>query len=173
VLGICGGYQMLAKSIDDPIESRRGRVAGLGLLPTLVTFDNAKHLGTTSGEWRGRFVSGYQIHHGVAILDAEDPEAADVEPFLEGFRRRAVWGSTWHGAFEHDEFRRAWLTEVAAQAQVAWHASEHSPGFSVLRDSMLDRLADSIEQHLDTDYLFRIIEHGPDPDLPFIPPGAP
>ena len=173
VLGICGGYQMLGKSIDDPIESRRGRVAGLGLLPTLVTFDNAKHLGTTSGEWRGRVVSGYQIHHGVAILDAEDPEAADAEPFLDGFRHRAVWGSIWHGAFEHDEFRRAWLTEVAAQAQVAWHASEHSPGFSGLRDTMLDRLADAIEQDLDTDYLLRIIEHGPDPDLPFIPPGAP
>src|SRR4029077_11134259 len=86
VLGICGGYQMLAASLDDPIESGRGTVPGLGLLPTRVTFDPDKHLGTASGTWRGESVSAYQIHHGVAVLDAGDPEAKDAEPFLDGLR---------------------------------------------------------------------------------------
>jgi adenosylcobyric acid synthase len=173
VLGICGGYQMLAKSIDDRIESGRGHVAGLGLLPIHVTFDHGKHLGTTSGDWRGHPVNAFQIHHGVAVLDANDPDAEQVEPFLDGYRNDAVWGSTWHGVFELDSFRRAWLTEVAAQAQVDWRPSEQSVGFSDRRLAMLDRLADAVEDHLDTDRLLRIIEQGPEPGLPFVPPGAP
>jgi adenosylcobyric acid synthase len=109
----------------------------------------------------------------VAVLDAEDPKANEAEPFLDGFRHLAVWGSTWHGTFENDGFRRAWLAEVAAQAHVDWHPSEGSPGFSARRDAMLDRLAHAIDKHLDTDGLLRIIEHGPGSGLPFIPPGAP
>jgi adenosylcobyric acid synthase len=173
VLGICGGYQMLATSLDDPIESGRGMVPGLGLLPTRVTFEMDKHLGTTSGTWKAESVSAYQIHHGVVVLDAGDPRAADPEPFLDGFRHLAVWGSTWHGTFENDGFRRAWLREVAAQAQVDWLPSDGTPGFRARRDSMLDRLADAIDKHLDTDGLLRIIEDGPGSGLPFIPPGAP
>jgi adenosylcobyric acid synthase len=173
VLGICGGYQMLAGSLDDAIESGRGRVAGLGLLPTQVTFDEAKHLGTMSGTWRGETVHAYQIHHGVAVLDPDDPRARDVEPFLDGFRHRAVWGSTWHGIFENDRFRRTWLSDVAAQAQVDWQPVEGSPGFGARREAMLDRLADAVEKHLDTDRLLDIIEHGPGSGLPFVPPGAP
>lgn len=173
VLGICGGYQMLAKSIDDQVESKQGSVEGLGLLPTRVMFESGKHLGTASGEWRGTPVSAYQIHHGVAVLDGEDPEAKQAEPFLDGFRHRSVWGSTWHGAFENDEFRRMWLAEVAAQAQVDWHASDQSAGFAARRDTMLDRLADAVEEHVDTDRLLRIIEQGPESGLPFVPPGEP
>ncbi|HXR67992.1 MAG TPA: cobyric acid synthase, partial [Dermatophilaceae bacterium] len=60
VLGICGGYQMLAESIDDPdgVESpSAGAVAGLGLLPIRVRFEAAKHLGRPSGRWRGNAVT--------------------------------------------------------------------------------------------------------------------
>jgi adenosylcobyric acid synthase len=168
VLGICGGYQMLAGSIFDQLESRAGLVEGLGLLPTRVAFAPEKTLGRPSGAWRGHRVDAYEIHHGNAIL--EDSRA--VEPFLDGWRQGAVWGTTWHGAFDNDSFRRAWLTEAAAQAGVDWAPVVGAPGFAVLRERMLDSLADAVDEHLDTAALLRFAEHGAPEDLPFIPPGA-
>ena len=167
VLGICGGYQMLAGRIDDPVESRAGTVDGLGLLPVDVTFDAAKHLARPTGEWRGHPVTAYEIHHGVAR--ATEP----LEPFLDGYRRDALWGTTWHGAFENDAFRRAWLATVAEQAGAAWTPDPSAPGFAARRAAMLDRLADAVAEHLDTATLTRLIEHGPPPDLRAVPPGAP
>jgi adenosylcobyric acid synthase len=171
VLGICGGYQMLAEHIDDPVESGQGVVRGLGLLPVSVTFEAAKRLGRPRGVWAGQDVTAYEIHHGVVRLGGAG--RSDVEPFLDGWRRGPVWGTTWHGALENDEFRRAWLTEVAAQAGVSWRPVASAPGFGEHREAMLDRLADAIEEHVDTAALLHLIEHGAPPDLPFIPPGAP
>jgi adenosylcobyric acid synthase len=171
VLGICGGYQMLAENIDDPVESRAGEVAGLGLLPLTVAFGPDKHLGRPTGSWAGHPVTAYEIHHGVTRPRGTPP--ADLEPFLDGWHRAAVWGTTWHGAFENDDFRRAWLTTVAAQAGVDWRPAPGAPGFGAHRAAMLDRLADAIDEHLDTATLLRLVEGGPPPNLPFIPPGAP
>jgi adenosylcobyric acid synthase len=168
VLGICGGYQMLAGSIFDQLESRAGLVEGLGLLPTRVAFAPEKTLGRPAGEWRGHRVDAYEIHHGSAILE----DSLAVEPFLDGWRQGVVWGTTWHGAFENDGFRRAWLTEAAAQAGVDWAPIVGSPGFAVLRERMLDSLADAVDEHLDTAALLRFAEDGAPADLPFIPPGA-
>jgi adenosylcobyric acid synthase len=171
VLGICGGYQMLAEHIDDPVESGQGVVAGLGLLPVTVTFHADKRLGRPRGSWAGHEVIAYEIHHGVARLTpGAEP---DSEPFLDGWRIGPVWGTTWHGAFENDDFRRAWLTRVAAQAEVSWRPAGTAPGFAAHRQAMLDRLADAIEEHVDTSALLRLIENGAPPGLPFIPPGAP
>jgi len=156
VLGICGGYQMLAEAIDDPdgVESGSARTtAGLGLLPIRVRFEAAKHLGRPNGQWRGNDVSAYEIHHGVSSRTLHGPE---VEPFLDGWRSGAVWGTTWHGAFENDGFRRAFLTEVASQARVGWQADPGAPGFAARREMMLDRLADAIGENLDTSALATI-----------------
>jgi len=150
VLGICGGYQMLAEAIEDPdgIESGSAQtVAGLRLLPIRVRFEGAKHLGRPNGQWRGNVVTAYEIHHGVS---SRTPGALDAEPFLDGWRSGPVWGTTWHGAFENDGFRRAFLTEVASQAGVRWRADPSAPGFAARRELMLDRLADAIDEHLDT-----------------------
>ena len=156
VLGICGGYQMLAEAIEDPdsVESGSGRtVAGLGLLPTTVRFEVNKHLGRPTGQWRGNAVKAYEIHHGVTTCTGPADES---EPFLHGWRSGPVWGTTWHGAFENDGFRRAFLAEVGAQAGVQWRADSSAPGFAARREMMLERLGDAIDQHLDTQALAAI-----------------
>jgi adenosylcobyric acid synthase len=154
VLGICGGYQMLAREIRDAVESGAGTVPGLGLLPTTVSFSPEKVLGRPVGTWRGHEVEAYEIHHGSAVAEGE------AEPFLDGWRVGPVWGTTWHGTLDNDGFRRAWLTEAAAQAGVTWSPSPSAPGFAALRESMLDRLADAVEEHLDTGVLWRLVRSG-------------
>lgn len=152
VLGICGGYQMLAEQIHDPyaVESpAAATVPGLGLLPTRVTFAREKHLGTPTGRWGGHDVTAYLIHHGVSERTDLRGEA-DVLPFLDGWQRDAVWGTTWHGAFENDGFRRAFLQDVAARTRPGWAPAPDASSFAVQRVAMLDRLADAVEDHLDT-----------------------
>jgi adenosylcobyric acid synthase len=162
VLGICGGYQMLAATIDDELESGAGRVEGLGLLPTRVEFAAEKVLGRPSGSWRGQGVEAYEIHHGTALL------TGPAESFLDGCRSGPVWGTMWHGAFENDGFRRAWLAEAAP----GWSPAPDAPSFTSLRESMLDKLADAVGKHLDTSTLRGLIEAGAPAGLPFVPPGV-
>ncbi|MEW1862949.1 cobyric acid synthase [Streptomyces sp. NBC_00669] len=166
VLGICGGFQLLAERIEDDVESKAGTVAGLGLLPVRVRFAREKTLARPEGTQYGEPVRGYEIHHGVAELLGGD------EPFLDGCRVGAVWGTHWHGSLESDGFRRAFLTRVAAAAGRRF-APAPDTRFEALREGQLERLADLIEEHADTGALLRLIEQGPPDGLPFLPPGAP
>ncbi|MBK7820676.1 MAG: cobyric acid synthase [Tessaracoccus sp.] len=146
VLGICGGFQMLARTIDDDVEGD-DIAPGLGLLPVDVRFHAEKVLGRPVGEWRGHAVDGYTIHHGRPAVDA------GVEPFLDGAHVGSVWGTMWHGSLECDDFRRAWLAEVAREAGSPWRPREAGPGFGALRELMIETTADAIEAHIDVDAL--------------------
>jgi adenosylcobyric acid synthase len=165
VLGICGGYQMLAGRIDDPVESRLGEVEGLGLLPVRVRFGADKKLGRPAGRALGAPVAGYEIHHGVA--EVTDPSGRGSEPFLDGCRSGAVWGTSWHGALENDQFRRAFLAEVAA---LAGRDFTPAPGtdFAAVRQARLDALGDLVAGHLDLAALSTLIEDGPSPGMPSV-----
>jgi adenosylcobyric acid synthase len=165
VLGICGGYQMLASQIDDPVESRLGQVDGLGLLPVRVRFEAVKRLGRPTSRALGAPVTGYEIHHGIA--EVTNPAGHGSEPFLDGCRRGAVWGTSWHGVLENDEFRRAFLAEVAA---LAGRDFTPAPGteFAAVRQARLDVLGDLVAGHLDTAALTRLMENGPPPGLPSV-----
>ncbi|MGY2083056.1 cobyric acid synthase [Blastococcus sp. SYSU DS0539] len=165
VLGICGGHQMLARTITDEVESRAGTVPGLGLLPAEVRFAPEKTLARPVGSALGEPVRGYEIHHGVVTVDG------DAVPFLDGARAGAVFGTTWHGALENDGFRRAFLTEVA---RITGRRFVPAPGtdFAAVREARLDRLGDLIAEHADTEALWRLIESGPPAGLPLLPPGA-
>lgn len=155
VLGICGGYQMLARDLVDDLAVEAPtsqRVRALGFLATTVRFERDKQLGTPRGSWQGHDVTAYEIHHGVATW--EDPDGA--RPFLDGLENGTVFGTTWHGAFENDGFRRAFLAQVAGIVGSSWAPAPGAMGFAARREAMLDRLADAVEEHLDTGALLAL-----------------
>ena len=160
VLGICGGYQMLARTIEDEVESRAGAVPGLGLLPARVRFAAEKTLRRPTGEALGESVHGYEIHHGVV-------EVEGGEPFLDGCESGPVRGTTWHGIFDNDAFRRAFLRDLAARAGRDFVPAP-DVSFAAVRERRFDLLADLLEQHLDTDAVLELISTGVRPDLPVL-----
>jgi adenosylcobyric acid synthase len=109
VIGVCGGYQMLGRTIGDPsgIESSIGQETGLGLLPAVTTLSREKRTRTVVATTRGGVTfGGYEIHLGVTALDRPD----GTEPFAklhdggsDGACAAGVIGTYLHGAFENPD----------------------------------------------------------------------
>ncbi|HEY6645550.1 MAG TPA: cobyric acid synthase [Mycobacterium sp.] len=145
VLGICGGFQMLCKTIDDPVESKAGRVDGLGLLDADIVFAPDKTLCHHDGP-----LYGYEIHHG-QVAGHGDGDWHGV-----GIRSGRVYGTHWHGLLDNNDLRRQWLADVG------------TPGFVVAddvdvaarRDAQLDLMADLLTAHLDVDAVVAVLETG-------------
>jgi len=153
ILGICGGYQLLSERIEDGVESRRGVVEGLGLLPVTTVFAPDKLLTRPAGfcAWLGAEVGGYEIRHGRVERHGGEALIGD-----EGCRDGHVLGLSWHGALEHDDFRRALLAHVAAL-----RGRRFVPGttpFADVREAHLDTLGDLIADHVDTARLAEVIQ---------------
>jgi len=165
ILGVCGGYQLLGERIDDDVESGRGAVTGLGLLPVATRFQAAKVLRRRSGRspLLGAEASGYEIRHGRVERHGGETllVADDGEP--DGCVVGSVLGTAWHGALEHDGFRRALLARVAAQ-----RGRRFEPGTGSFAAARLDALGDLIADHVDTGHLTGLIEGGSPSDLPTI-----
>lgn len=170
VLGICGGHQMLAREIHDPVESRRGTVAGLGLLPTRAAFAPDKTLARPHGHAYGHPVAGYEIHHGTVTVDwpAAPP---DTVTFLDGCRSGSVFGTTWHGALENNGFRRALLADIAWRVGRDFTAAPDTD-FAAERMARLDALGDLVAKHMDTTAVWRLLTAGVPDGLPVIAPGG-
>jgi adenosylcobyric acid synthase len=172
LLGICGGFQMLAARIHDEVESRRGSVAGLGLLPIEIAFAADKTLARPFGTaFGGVPVRGYEIHHG--YVSRAEPGLTPLirlpDGGTEGAAAGNVFGTHWHGAFESDEFRRTFLTETARLAGRHGFVPAADTNFGALRERTLDLLGDLVEEHLDTRALWRLIEAGPPSGLSRLP----
>ncbi len=156
VLGLCGGYQMLGRSVADPhgIEGPAGRsVEGLGLLDVATILTAAKRLeavtGTTVAD--GVPLSGYEMHIGeTAGPDAARPFArlANGRPDGAVSRDGRVVGTYIHGLFADDRQRARWLAGLDAPAS--------DLAYEALVDATLDGLADHLEAHVDCERLLAI-----------------
>jgi adenosylcobyric acid synthase len=155
VLGICGGFQMLCRSIDDPVESRSGRVAAMGLLDADITFAPEKVLRRHQDS-----LHGYEIHHGRVDRCAED-SWFDIDAEPEGYRRGQVFGTHWHGLFDNDDFRRKWLTDAATAAGRDGFVIAGDTNVAARRDAQLDLMADLLDAHLDVDAVTGLLDDGP------------
>ncbi len=167
VLGICGGFQMLGRTVSDPdgVEGEPGAEAdGLGLLDVSTVFAPEKVLRLPKGEALGHPVGGYEIHHGRVT------RGPGAEEFLGGAAAGRVMGTMWHGGLESDGFRRAFLLAAAAASGATYEPSDVS--FAEARHARYELLADLVEEHLDVDGLLDLVANGAPADLPMLAPGA-
>jgi adenosylcobyric acid synthase len=157
VLGICGGFQMLCRSIDDQVESRAGRIEAMGMLDADITFAPDKVL-----RRRQDSMHGYEIHHGRVTRCAEDTWF-EVDGVREGYRCGQVFGTHWHGLFDNDDFRRQWLAQVATAAGRHGFVVADDTDVAARRDAQLDVMADLLVAHLDIDAITGLLNDGPPP----------
>ena len=154
ILGICGGFQMLGRSIADPqgLEGEPGVTEGLGYLDveTVLAPDKRLTRVTAVHAPSGLQVAGYEIHLG----RTDGPDCirpfAHVGDLPEGARSsdRRVEGTYLHGLFTSDDFRTAWIQELGATTGAFSYAAEI--------EAVLDELAAHIEAHLDVQELLRL-----------------
>jgi adenosylcobyric acid synthase len=159
LLGICGGFQMLGRTIADPhgVEGAPGaEVDGLDLLDVRTDFAVDKSLRLPSGLALGAPATGYEIHHGRITRHTGDE-------FLGGARSGQVFGTMWHGSLEGDAFRSAFLAETLGRGP-------SSVSFPAAREARLDRLGDLVEEHLDVGALLTLARDGAPAGLPLQAP---
>ncbi|MDF2618401.1 MAG: cobyric acid synthase CobQ [Xanthobacteraceae bacterium] len=153
VLGLCGGYQMLGRTLADPegVEGLPGTVAGLGLLEVDTVLTAEKRLVAITGSTGGIPFAGYEMHMGVtegpgrarpfAHIDGGGPEGA-VSP--DG----RVIGTYAHGLFADDRQRAHWLATLGAPPS----GLAYEDGV----DATLDDLAAHLTAHVDLDRLLEL-----------------
>lgn len=165
VLGICGGYQMLGRTISDSVESGVGTVEGLGLLDLDTEFAAEKVLVQVSGRsvaFGSDPVRGYEIHHGRVVRNGDDALLTTAGGVGEGSVRGGVVGTHWHGLLESDDFRRSFLAWVAVKAGRAGFEVASDTSVAALREQQLDLLADLVDSNIDIDAVLDLIENGVD-----------
>jgi len=152
VLGICGGYQLLGKTIADPngIEGPSRTVEGIGLLNVNTIMSERKTVVQVSNvcSRSGLDVQGYEIHIGETV--GKDTE----KPFLssDGVKDGAisenglVEGTYMHGVLSSDSFRSWWIDSIRTGAS---STVKYQPQV----ETDIDQLADSLEQSVDIDSL--------------------
>jgi len=180
VCGLCGGYQMLGRTLYDPehTESTRDELPGLSLLDSVTTFAADKVLaqaggrvcagGALPGQFAGQEVAGYEIHMGRTVLG---PEA---KPFLEVTRRSGqpasgcdgavastglVWGTYFHGLFDNDRFRAGLLGWLRRRRGLDELAGQGLPTRALLEQE-LDRLAAESRACLDMKAIYGLLGLG-------------
>ena len=161
VLGVCGGYQMLGQTLDDPAGTESGKpmsLAGLGLLPTRTTFDAQKRRTQVravalGAPFAGARMTGYEIHNGRTTVNGEPfCRLADGTP--EGCVCPNVFGTYLHGLFDSGELTQALVKLLCARKGIS--PKETRPAsMAEYRQAQFDLLADGVRKALDMGAVYR------------------
>ncbi|GAA0766413.1 cobyric acid synthase [Clostridium subterminale] len=173
IIGICGGYQMLGKVLEDPygIETLLEFMDGLDLLPIKTVFEEKKVTTRVNGIIAKDLINnntplniyGYEIHMGKTTIMDEGKNLITINKsnneetnHLDGVvnDKGNVMGTYIHGVFDGVEFRQHIINELRRNKGIEEKASmpyEH------LREKELDKLADLVRSSIDMDKIYKIM----------------
>jgi adenosylcobyric acid synthase len=172
IVGICGGFQMLGKSIEDPhtVESSRKSIPGLGLLDVDTQFSKkkatdqveAEELHDTNGPLER--LRGYEIHMGRTKRSAERNLFKIVKKSGKPYVRYEgavsadgkVWGTYIHGIFDNDGFRKRFVSQNTGMDDPV-SCDSKTLEFHDFKDRQFNALADLVNKSLDIEYITRLI----------------
>ena len=176
IFGICGGYQMLGDTLEDPdgVEAG-GSMAGLGLLPmdTIFAADKTRtqvegHYCPLPGVWEpfgGTCFTGYEIHMGETTVKGQAESAMKIHDVVsgmdktDGICRENVFGTYVHGIFDMEESALA-LMKVIGKKKGIDVSQLSGVDFAAFKESQYDILASELRKHLDMDAIYRIMKEG-------------
>ncbi|USH05685.1 cobyric acid synthase [Grimontia kaedaensis] len=153
VVGICGGYQMLGKHISDPqgLEGHQLDAEGLGYLEATTVIEKEKVLTKKSGHLhlnnKVSYVTGYEIHMGVTTSKGVNLVACDEGDDGLVNTDNNVFGTYWHGLFDHPE---------ALALILEWAGLDGEKGIDLIKEKQrsIDVLADALEEYVALELLF-------------------
>jgi adenosylcobyric acid synthase len=162
VLGICGGYQMMGKTVHDPtgLEGQPGSSEGLGLLPIETILKAPKTTTLTKFSWNGRPGAGYEIHMGQTIRAGGTPLFNITERNHNPCRDEdgcvsndsKIMGTYIHGLFDNPGILKFWLNHIGLRG-----VDVSDVGGIEARNKEYDLLAEHFEKNVDVESIAKLV----------------
>ncbi len=177
IIGICGGYQMLGRQINDPhhVESPKDSMQGLGLLDTATAFAREKQTYQVKAymlEHENMFhvdgeLTGYEIHMGETMFGGHN----SVKPFARITERAGktvnlldgcvsadgnVMGTYIHGIFDNDGFRRKLIDYLRVKKGFK-PSNGCNPDFKAIKERKYNELANIVRRNMDMNMVYNIM----------------
>ncbi|THU38507.1 cobyric acid synthase [Niastella caeni] len=155
VVGICGGYQMMGELIEDPfeVESKAGKVAGLGLLPVHTVLGKEKTTLQRTFRYRqyAAACTGYEIHMGQTAVTRTGHEP--VITFSDGstdgcYLNNTCWGTYVHGILDNDAVVNDLLSTCTSSVATSFN-------YRQFKEEQYDKLATLIREHVDMKQVYQ------------------
>ncbi|MDD3367887.1 MAG: cobyric acid synthase [Lachnospiraceae bacterium] len=161
IFGICGGYQMMGKSIADPYDVEEGgSLRGMELLPVTTVMDQQKIRTRVQGNFNtlpgglscisGMKFSGYEIHMG-----RSEPQTESILCLPD------IYGTYIHGIFDEDGIATAVVAALADRKGIDYQdimQNNMSGSYRSFKESQYDKLANMLRQNLDMERIYKIMD---------------
>ncbi len=167
IVGICGGYQMMGKTLDDSQGIENGKPAvyeGFGFLDIETKFgEYAKQIIQNEGKLAvgdGGYITGYELHMGISEVHEKQPlvllDRFHADPLPEGAVREEdlIFGTYQHGIFDKPAFRKYFLSFVKHNGVPV--DTTTSTDYDTIIEENLEKLAQVFEENMDIDKLIEI-----------------
>lgn len=176
IFGVCGGYQMLGLTLEDPYNVEEGgSITGMGLLDVKTTFSEQKTRTQVSGifspiagvlsKLSNIPFSGYEIHMGVTEIGNAEPltiidhVSGQVLHKMEGTKKSNIMGSYVHGIFD-EEGVAATIVECLLNKKGLESSSLQMLSFKQYKEQQYDLLAEEIRKNVDMAMIYQILKAG-------------